>query len=258
MTGFRARDPIVLVHGILGFSEWRLGQVKADYFRGICKALTDDGNTVPLPPTLNPAGTIEERAADLKTYLENNDQVAGKQVHLIAHSMGGLDSRRLITKLREQDPVPFPILTLTTLGTPHSGTPVADLGTEALGLTLEVLLALGVDIGGFFDLTTQFAADFNAKNPDDPGVRYYFVAGDFDPALLDVLKGSHDLIGEPNDGLVPVSSAAFGQSLDTWPADHFRLINWGTNLLMSPAELVDMSIVENYRGLVGRLVADGY
>jgi len=75
--------PIVLVHGILGFGQLRiLGMTVAEYFRGIRTALLGVGHAVPEPPSLNPAGSIAERAADLKHYLGAQEHLAGRQVHL--------------------------------------------------------------------------------------------------------------------------------------------------------------------------------
>ena len=48
--------------------------------------------------------------------------------HLIAHSMGGLDSRFLITHLQPDGD--NRILSLTTIGSPHHGSPIADLIVE--------------------------------------------------------------------------------------------------------------------------------
>src|SRR6202163_260619 len=92
-------------------------------------------------------------------------------IHIIAHSMGGLDSRTLIARNLHGLSVPGRIASLTTLSTPHRGSPVADLLagprpddprrlvydglSQALGL-------LGVDIGALADLTTEGAA----KVPD--------------------------------------------------------------------------------------------
>jgi hypothetical protein len=42
-------------------------------------------------------------------------------------------------------------------------------------------------------------------------------------------------------------------SLDTWNVNHFREINWGANLLPTPLELIDKSIVEKYRALVNQI-----
>ena len=83
-------SPVVLVHGIFGFNHLTLGGVNiATYFRDIRGALQADRYNVPTPPQLNPAGSIMDRAKDLKKYLVNNPEGSGKQVHLIAHSMGG-------------------------------------------------------------------------------------------------------------------------------------------------------------------------
>jgi triacylglycerol lipase len=261
------KNPIVLVHGILGFSELRVGGVKVgDYFRGIRDLLRSSGNTVPTPPQLNTAGSVERRAGDLRDYLNGNAEVAGKQVHLIAHSMGGLDSRFMISQLGMAGRV----LSLTTLGTPHEGTPLADQGVGALGQVIEPLLAVGVDIRGILDLTRARAVQFNLDNPDSGTIKYFSVAGVFEPRppnvlkffAGDILKLPHDLIvaanGGANDGLVPAESAKHGTFLDTWPADHFLLINWATNLLTPVEELEDDSILERYADLVKNLADAGF
>jgi len=48
-----------------------------------------------------------------------------QKTHIIAHSMGGLDSRYLLSP---DNPTPnrMPIRSLTTIGTPHFGSPIAD------------------------------------------------------------------------------------------------------------------------------------
>ena len=48
-------------------------------------------------------------------------------VHIIAHSMGGLDSRTLIARNLHGLSDPGRIASLTTVSTPHRGSPVADL-----------------------------------------------------------------------------------------------------------------------------------
>ncbi len=78
--------------------------------------------------------------------------------------------------------------------------------------------------------------------PDVEGIDYFSVAGLYQPGLLTIglLKPSHDFIlhrAGANDGLVPVASATFGEFLGTWNANHFRLINWPTDLVApSPGE----------------------
>jgi triacylglycerol lipase len=259
--------PIVLVHGIFGFNQLTLGGAKiADYFRGIPEALHEAGHVVPLPPRLNPAGKVKDRAQDLKRYLDDptNTGAAGQPVHLIAHSMGGLDARYMISRLGMAERV----LTLTTVDTPHHGSPIADLvvaGTHPS--LLPFLQHLGIDLSGINDLTTAACAELNGATPDVDQVSYCSVVGHFTPphvlgVPLGLLGVSHDLIEATegdNDGLVSVNSATFGQArekwtlLDTWEGNHFRVINWGTDLIPNPLELADYTIVERYLSLASRL-----
>lgn len=220
MNGTSLRDPIVLVHGILGFDRFSLAGTLIEYFRGMPEALRAAGNIVPEPPALNPAGSVVERATCLQTFLNTNADVDGRQVHLIAHSMGGLDCRYMISRLGMADRV----LSLTTLGTPHRGTPLADLDVGVLGPLMNLLGLTGlVDLKGFFDLTIRNSREFSLEEvPDVKGIKYFSIAGQYDPGLFTIglLKPSHDLLIErgegANDGLVSVASATFGTFLGTW------------------------------------------
>src|SRR5262249_40078789 len=142
-----------------------------EYFRGIPEALRAAGNLVPDPPELSSAGSVKQRAADLKKYLESHGDVVDRKVHLIAHSMGGLDSRYMISRLGMADR----ILSLTTLGTPHQGTSLADLGVAVLGPVLDFLDLTGLaDLKGFFDLTFRNSREFSAEAlPNDSGVQSF-------------------------------------------------------------------------------------
>jgi triacylglycerol lipase len=253
--------PIVLVHGIFGFNQLTVGGVKiADYFRLIPEALRNDGHAVPEPPRLNPAGSVAERAQDLKNYLQNpNGEVFEKKVHVVAHSMGGLDARFMISRMGMADRV----LSLTTIGTPHHGSPIADIVVKGTNPFLNQFMEhLGVDVKAVFDLTTDACRDFNDNVPDAPGVAYFSIGGQFEPPrILGLPQGllgvTHEIVAEReqnNDGIVSVASATLSDrpawtALPVWEANHFRLINWGTNLLPSPPELADNSIVERYRAL---------
>jgi triacylglycerol lipase len=242
--------PIILVHGILGFDKFAVANLQIDYFRGIREALVADGHDVPEPPTLNPTASVQDRAAELKDFVMRDQNVAGRPVHILAHSMAGLDARYMISRLNMAERV----LTLTTLGAPHRGTIFADKVLRLSASLLQVFHKLAdIPIQGFFDLTVRNCAEFSqAEVPDAPGVCYFSVVGRFEPALLDVLKIPHDLVFEregPNDGLVSVQSATFGRLLETWPVDHFRLINWPTNIIGPLAELEDPFVINRYRAL---------
>jgi triacylglycerol lipase len=174
--------------------------------------------------------------------------------------MGGLDARHLISrKIAAFSPR---VLSLTTIGTPHAGTPFADVGDARFEQVIDALLAVGVDVRGFRDLTVAAAVDFNANNPNANAVSYFSIAGQFAPGLADLLRIPHEIIvaagaGE-SDGLVPVASARHGEFLGIWQVDHFRLVNQGTNLILTPQELVDASIIDGYRSIVQRLVQAGF
>jgi triacylglycerol lipase len=205
---------------------------------------------------------VEERANDLQEYLTTG-ALANEAVHLIAHSMGGLDARGMIS--RNNGGIAERIRTLTTIGTPHRGTPVADAGTTDFQLLLDALVAVHVDVKGFSNLTTDWAETFNQKNDDMHKVPCFSIAGEFQakgwrffpPRASDLLKLSYDIIwdhgGGANDGLVPVESAKYGTFLGTWPADHFRLINWATNIVTPIEELEDPTILNSYLELVQSL-----
>lgn len=252
--------PIVLVHGIFGFNQLTLGGLElAGYFRQIAEALREDGHNVPSPPQLNPAGSVANRAIDLRAYLRSHPGVADRPVHLVAHSMGGLDARYMIAKLGMAEYV----LSLTTIGTPHHGSPVADLIRAHADPRLDRLAqALGLDLQGIADLSTDACRDFNAAVGEADDVHYHAIAGRYEPpallrlaSLLGLTQGYVAEREGPNDGLVSLRSAHHGADPDrwdylgTWEASHFRLVNWGDNIVPSPLELLDRSIVEQYRSL---------
>lgn len=259
--------PIILVHGLFGFNQLSLAGVKVtEYFHLIPEALRRDGHVVPDPPQLNPAGSVAERAQDLKDYLQdaNRSDVVDKRVHIIGHSLGGLDSRFMISKLGMADRV----LSLTTIGTPHHGTPIANIIVTGVDPILNKFMDhLGVDVKGLLDITTDACRRFNDDVPDADSVRYFSIGGRFTPTRkLGIPQGlfglTHDLVAkteQDNDGLVSVASATMGRpawtALDDWEANHPRQVNWGTNLVPTPLELADSSIVEKYRTLANQITA---
>jgi triacylglycerol lipase len=231
----RLRTPIVLVHGLFGFDQVRLGDwVLADYFPGIAEALRAAGNRV-LVPRVSPTGCIAERAAQLKAFIEYASPT--EPVHVFGHSMGGLDARYMISRLGMADRV----LSLTTLGTPHRGSPFADWAASRLVRVLEpVLDFVGVPSGAFADLTTTACRAFNQATPDVPGVRYFAVAGNFRSGwLTPPWQISAPIVAQaegPNDGIVSVASATYGEQTDVWEVDHLGLVNWAGARASGPGE----------------------
>lgn len=248
------RAPIVLVHGLLGFDSLRLGPwLVTHYFQGIPEALSAAGNRV-LIASLSPTGGIADRARQLKEFLDRTSP--REPVHLIAHSMGGLDSRYLISRLGMAERV----LTLTTLGTPHRGTTFADWSLRRLQRLLRPLFDFAnLPMQAFVDLTVAQCADFNRQTPNVPQVRYFSVAGDFQlhwlmpewqlPArLLAAHEGA-------NDGVVSVASATWGEDCAVWDGDHLNLINWKHT--WTPARR-QKDRLEDYAALIRRLADEGF
>jgi triacylglycerol lipase len=66
-------------------------------------------------------GSITSRADQLDRFLQN--KALGRGINFMAHSMGGLDCRHLITHVK---PVDYTPLSLTTIATPHRGSPFMD------------------------------------------------------------------------------------------------------------------------------------
>ena len=244
------RRPVILAHGIAPFDAlWRpvlrpgvrkhlSPHDKFDYFAGIASYLQAHGYSV-YSPRVPWAATASERAAVLRARIgEIRVRTGADKVHIIAHSMGGLDARHLIVDFDMADRV----ATLTTVGTPHRGTSFANVGLAKMDWLIGAAQVCGFDLAGFRNFSTEAAAAFNdraldaeAQNP----VHYATYAAQQDYAqVLTPLKLSWRIIAKregPNDGLVAVTSAAWTDRLkdkvvrqETFPvlADHLNELAW--------------------------------
>lgn len=73
-------------------------------------------------------GSVELRGNQLAEILR--DAMPGEPLHIIAHSMGGLDARHAITNRKD---IVTRVKTLVTIGTPHLGSEVADAVVSKVG-----------------------------------------------------------------------------------------------------------------------------
>jgi triacylglycerol lipase len=151
----------------------------------ISAALESEGHAV-LRATLPPVEGVAARGATLGFQV---DQVIAEtgvaKVHVIAHSQGGLDARYMVSSLGYADRV----ASLTTISTPHQGTPLADLALGVVGesgdqsIALDLFEALAGDVDeaalnrALVDLSERQASAFNTANPDQVGVYYQSFAG---------------------------------------------------------------------------------
>ncbi|RMG98518.1 MAG: hypothetical protein D6705_05780 [Deltaproteobacteria bacterium] len=230
------RFPVLFVHGWTGFLQ--IGPV--EYFYGVGEYLGDRGFPV-FFPVLDPYNGHEVRGAQLAEAIDGIlAQARARKVDVIAHSQGGLDARYVISTLGYGDRIDA----LYTVATPHRGTPLADiaLGLQdgPAGTALAFLLETVGATGGFdsdaeasfWSLSETFVqGSFNPANPDDPRVDYHSWMGRTclselscgDVVDAPILTGYEILtqVAGDNDGVVPVSSAPWGEYHGTVPADHF-------------------------------------
>jgi triacylglycerol lipase len=235
---------IVLAHGLLGFGDLLPRTLSflpcVHYFNGVANRLRKLGHTV-LEPQVNPIGSIQGRGDALaEQVLRQTDP--GNRVHILAHSMGGLDARYAISKRTD---LVERVATLVTIGTPHRGSPVADAVARGTGPLLENIpdqlrRRLERDSSALHDLTIEVCTQFDIDTPDDPRVHYINIAGDAsqdrDQLLLYQLTAAIcHMTGEPNDGVVTRSSALRENHthFPDWPVDHAGEIGW-TKALLKP------------------------
>jgi len=247
--------PIVLVHGIARFDilfvvlrkRLHLPDTAVDgiqYFKGIKTELENHGFTV-FHPNQSFSGSVDLRADQLRDHVnEILSRTGAAKVHLIGHSMGGLDSRHMIVDKGMADRV----ASLTTIGTPHHGSPVAVHLQGGGSLLLKTLRAvLNLDVDGVADLTPDACEKFNARAQDfeaKSGILYQTysskehwtkVFAPLIPAwmLVDREEGE-------NDGVVSVASQKWTTELMAsdgtrnpvsqkefpFPADHLNEVGW--------------------------------
>jgi triacylglycerol lipase len=223
--------PVVLHHGILNILIFKVGKFKVCTFStAVENAIARRGHPL-IVSKVQPLASIVTRAKELKQSILRQLDALGvpdERVILIAHSMGGLDARYMISHLGMAPHV----AALATISSPHRGDAFADWCQRHLGQRLGVFgLArqFRVDVQAVNDLTIESCRRFNEETPDSPLVRYYSVTGarpwhKIPPFALHPWRIIQQVEGA-NDGMVSVRSAVWGKHLGTWPVDHWHQVN---------------------------------
>ncbi|ARU58438.1 lipase [Oleiphilus messinensis] len=221
----KTKYPIVLAHGMSGFDQ--IGPL--DYWYGIPTDLSARGADVHLTQVAA-FQSSEERGEQLLAQVEEILAITGAdKINLIGHSHGSHSARYVAAALPDR------IASVTSVGGPNKGSPVADvvkLASEVVGPDLSVAIAsivngfgalVGLGAGelleqdslaGLHSLTTAGAADFNARFPAGipttacgegdyvvNNIRYYSWSGTrpatniLDPIDLPLLASSAAFIG---------------------------------------------------------------
>lgn len=233
-------QPIVLAHGFLGYRHFLLWH----QFPGVIEALQERGIPA-LQPLVHPTETIEYRARQL---LEAINQAFGEHepIHIIGHSMGGLDARYLISPngLAQGHRV----ISLTTISTPHHGSSLANwigayikpIFTNGCRLLQYIFLGESRELvrqiaqnrwGGLDQLRPAYLEkEFNPNIVDDPRVSYFSYAGFVENRItLDnffrypLLYSMYKREGM-NDSMVAVESAKWGTYKGCLHGDHGELM----------------------------------
>jgi triacylglycerol lipase len=252
-VGAATRFPIVLAHGLFGFDQL-FGVL--EYFNGIPEELSANGARV-FVTQVSAVNSSDVRGEQLISQIETILATTGAaKVNLIGHSQGGLDVR-FVAATR-----PDLIASVTTVGTPHKGTPVADFAAGMSQPASSIVAALASSLGTIIELlsgssdpqdaqaalaslTTAGAAAFNARFPagvpttacgngaaSANGIALFSIGGTstgtniFD--ISDPLLALTGLLfnGAANDGLVGRCSAHFGTVIrDNFRMNHLDEVN---------------------------------
>jgi triacylglycerol lipase len=233
----RLRYPVVLMHGFGLLAGLRRG----GHLHSIAMHLRSYGVWA-YAPNVACYNTVSVRAQMWQRRLEHVlDETQTDKVHLVAQSMGGLDARYLVSELDMHTAV----ASLTTISTPHRGTPLAgffmkqpdrlrqwatDLANYMSATALED--ATGDVERALVELMPEhITTAFNPAVPDHPDVRYWSYAGaagkgtahPINPVLRYFNSWLYGQAGA-NDGFVPVTSARWGTFQGTIPADHAQQV----------------------------------
>lgn len=210
--------PVILVSG-LGFKD----EINiADYWGKIPDFLKAHGCEI-YTASQDAFNSHVDNAIKLKYRILDILKTSGKEkVNLIGHSKGGIESRYLISKLGFGDKV----ASLTTLGSPHRGSGIADIVVGRIPLP-KIAIARLINIYGMLlgdkrpdsmraavQLTKLAMDNFNKDVPDIEGVYYQSYASHVNHAYPSImwrtLAGILHSIDGDNDGLVSIESSKWG------------------------------------------------
>lgn len=219
------KHPVIFVHGIIVPSSVYTDIVPIE------DVISENGFEGHV--AVRPSGLItEERAAVLRD--EINRLVPEGKFHIIGHSAGGIDARYLVHKYPD---MAKRCLSITTMATPHRGSPIADeilkgVNQNKLGLdTLMYKFLYSAFENGrqlTVEMTTDYMKEFNKKVTMVKGIKYFSIAWFIQepfymytrPYIWNNFIKMKRLKIDETDGTVPVKSAKYGTHIGTFPGDH--------------------------------------
>jgi triacylglycerol lipase len=255
--------PIVLAHGFFGFEQFA-GVDFATYFYQVRDHLASHGEPLVFTPAVDPFNDSTHRGAELANHVAAILEETGHaRVNLIGHSQGGLDARVVAHDHANR------VASVTTVATPHGGTPIADVvlglaqsdqATALIDWLVQMAAAPLYDAAGnetalskpMHLFSQPGIAAFNAEYTDAAGVQYFSVTGrtGLHPGGADcVVAGAPDFVAsfagvlDASDPLLaPTEALLDGGLADPFPNDGLVRVKdarWGAFLGCVPADHLD-------------------
>ncbi|KAJ7093983.1 hypothetical protein B0H15DRAFT_831481 [Mycena belliarum] len=126
------RYPIVLSHGLYGFDSRgpiSFPSMRMHYWSNVLNILRDIVRAEVIITSVPGTGSIVSRSEAMNRQLQT--KARGRGINFLAHSMGGLDCRHLISHIQ---PTEYTPLSLTSISTPHRGSPFMDWCADNIGI----------------------------------------------------------------------------------------------------------------------------
>lgn len=181
------------------------------------------------------SGRVVEKADRAIQYLDRFGLLKERRrFHILAHSTGGLVARAFVHRISN----PERVVSLTTLGTPHRGSELAENAfsfSENKPKMYRAFRALGYDsrkkLDFFRDLRPAIVREFNQNYPNLENIVYASVPCHIPferqawPIKIIHRMWAEEVFGDvrrapPSDGLILLSSQLWGRELKTFLIDH--------------------------------------
>ena len=262
----RTKYPILLVHGVF-FRDFKY----FNYWGRITDELQKNGAKIYFGNHQS-ALSVDDSARELTERIKQIAAETGcEKVNIIAHSKGGLDCRRAISRFGADKYV----ASLTTINTPHRGCEFADylLGVVPKSMQDKIANTYNAAMRKFGDKNPDFLsaiADLTHKNceklnettPDVDGVFYQSVGSKLNKASNGQfpLNFSYHLVkyfNGSNDGLVAESSFKWCSKYTFVTTNGKRGISHGDMIDLNRENIEGFDVREFYVQLVGNLKSMG-
>ncbi|BGP55515.1 hypothetical protein JCM8202v2_003119 [Rhodotorula sphaerocarpa] len=153
------RLPIILCHGLYGFDVKGPGFFRLHYWGDLLKVLRGKIGAEVFVTAVPGTGSVKNRAHVLHKALEDTSELLNREVNFVAHSMGGLDARYLISNIK---PTLYHPRSLTTLCTPHRGSEFMSWCRANIGI--------GTEYDSKEALNLRPGNSSSLDDPDDPSL----------------------------------------------------------------------------------------